>query len=402
MNIKLSSGLLAILVSLFFTLSCTKKKEDPAPNPNQPLSDQIFSWGDSITKKILIDSINMPVQGAIIYVNDPSKGFEFLQAFGTSDVATPRFLPLKTTDLFRIGNITNSFTTTILLQMIQDSVLVLETQLSNFFPAIPNSQNITLRQMANNTSGLYDFMDTDSIRRNLAEHPLRVYSPQQLVNFAMAYPPYFEPGAGFHYSNTNSVLLGMIIEKVTSDILSENYRKRVLEPLRMSGTIFPINEFMPFYTAYSHGYLYTDTLPTLTDVTERYNPSWAWGSANLISSLSELLIWLPSLVNGTLIKPAIHQEQMMMVDWENYHGIPLQYGLGIMGANGYYGHIGDYKGYRNIMMQSPSNGNTIIILTNNGSSDPLLLFGKIANLLNPGLFQLTTNGGSKRMTNVHE
>ena len=382
-------GLTAMMVLTLFLFSCKKKTEETPVSPNQPTIDQLNIWGDSLTKKIIIDSANLSVQGAIIYVNDPSRNFEYLRAFGTSDISTPRFLPLMTTDLFRIGTITNSFTTTVFLQLVQVGACSLEDRLDKYFPSIPNSSNITLRQIANMTSGLYDFMDSDSIHRIMAEHPLTTLTPQQLVDFAMAYPPNFLPGEGCGYSNTNSVLLGMIIEQVTGTSLSENYRTRILEPLGLSRTTFPNNQFMPFYEPYSHGYEYTDTLHTLTDVTERYNPSWAWGSANLISAISELKIWLPELVNGDLLSPSVQAEKMKMVSWENFHGIPLQYGLGVVGASGYFGHMGDTKGYRCIAMNSSATGTTIMVMVNNGSASPLLMFAQIANLLTPGLFPLT-------------
>jgi len=379
----------AILVLVFFVVSCKKKDTTTEISANQPLTDQLDKWGDSLINKVVIDSVKLGAQGAMIYVYNPSNNFEYVRAFGTSDITTARFLPLKTTDLFRIGTITNTFTATVILQLAQDGALSLEDSLGKFFPGVPNAVNITIREMLNMTSGLYDFMDSDSIHRILSEHPLRVLTPVQLVNFGTAYPPYFQPGGGVHYSSTNSVLLGMIIEQVTGSSLSEAYRNHILEPLSLSNTTFPINQFMPFYAPYSHGYEYADSVHTLYDVTERYDPSWSWASANLVSSLPELQTWLPALVKGTLLSPDMQQGRMFMVDWENVHGIPLQYGLGIMGASGYFGHIGENKGYHSICMYSPSSGNIIIVMVNNGSCIPLLMFAEIANLLTPGLIPFT-------------
>ena len=77
-----------------------------------------------------------------------------------------------------------------------------------------------------------------------------------------------------------------------------------------------------------------------------------------------------------------------MTEWVNFHGIPLQYGLGIMGTSGYYGHTGDTKGYHSICMYAPSTGITIMVVVNNGSGTPLTMFAQIANLLSPGLIPL--------------
>jgi D-alanyl-D-alanine carboxypeptidase len=382
-------SLLSIIFLILFFGSCKKNNDNPETEANKPITDQLDRWGDSLIKENIVDSVNLPVQGAMIYVNDPAIGLSYSKAFGTSDISTSKYSPLRTGDLFRIGTITNTFTTTVFLQLIQDSVLNLEDKLDKFFPAIPNSSLITLRQIANMTSGLFDFNDTDSILRIRREHPLTVLTPQQLIDFAMAVPPYFQPGEGFHYSSTNSVLLGMIIQQVTGDALSETYRNRILEPLSISNTTFPTNQFMPFYTSYSHGYEYSDSLHILVDETEKFDPSSFWGSANLISDLADLQVWLPALVNGSLLNAITQQERMKMVDWGSFHGIPLQYGLGIMGTSGYFGHSGDIPGYHCVIMYSPASGRTIVVMVNNGSYSPLIMFARIANLLSPGLIPLT-------------
>jgi D-alanyl-D-alanine carboxypeptidase len=387
-NTILPAAFIMLIAVLFFG-SCQEKKENPGPSPNQPLTDQLDAWGDSLCTKLTIDSVNLSLQGAIIYVNDPGIGLSYLRAFGTSDLSQTRYLPLKTTDIFRIGSITNTFTATVFLQLAQSGALNLDSHLDMFFPDVPNSENITLRQIANNTSGLFDYSETDTVRHVLNSYPLMVLTPQQLVNFAIENPPYFEPGTGCRYSYTNSVLMGMIIEKITEKSLSENLRTRIFEPLGLDGVTFPVNQFMPFYATYSHGYIYTDIVHQLVDVSERYDPSWAWGSANLIADLPELQTWLPVLVNGTLLNTDIQQQRMQMVDWENIHGIPMQYGLGIMGTSGYFGHTGDYRGYRCIFMYSPATDRTVIIMMNNTSGTPLLMFAQIANLLSPGLIPLT-------------
>jgi D-alanyl-D-alanine carboxypeptidase len=389
MKNKLILCLVPLTAMIFLLGSCNKKKEDPATPANQTLINQLDLWGDSLTTNNLIDSVNLSVQGALFYVYDPVTGLDYTRTFGTSDISSARYLPLKASDIFRIGTITNTFTTTVFLQLVQDGALSLDDHLSTFFPDILNSENITLRQVANMTSGLYDFTETDTIHKIWSGHPLSVLTPQQLVGFAMAYPPYFQPGAGCRYSHTNSVLLGLIIERVTEEALSEAYRKRILEPLSISNTTFPKNQFMPFYASCSHGYEYSDSLHYLSDVTERYNPSWAWGSGNLISDLPDLKAWLQVLVNGSLLNSDVQQERMKMTDWQTVHGIPLQYGLGIIGTSGYFGHTGDIQGYHTICMYSPSTGATIIVMVNNGSASPLLMFASIANLLSPGLIPVT-------------
>jgi D-alanyl-D-alanine carboxypeptidase len=379
---------IAFVLLVFLFGSCEKKKETVTP-ANQALITQLDHWGDSVTQNLLIDSVNLSVQGAIIYVNDPVSGLAYERSFGTSDVTTARYLSLKSTDFFRIGTLTNTFTSTVFLQLVQNGVLNLDDKLNKFYPEVPNSDNITLRQIANMTSGLFDYTETDTIHKIWATAPLTVLLPHQLLMFALADTPYFSPGTGCRYSCTNSVLMGLISENVTGNTLSEIYRDKLFSPLNLDETIFPVNQFMPFYQPFSHGYEYLDTTHILTDLSERYDPSWAWGSANLISYLPDIRIWLQAFVKGTLLSPSIQQERMNMVDWQTVHGIPLQYGLGIMGTSGYYGHLGDIMGYHSICMYAPSTGATIIVMMNNGSGSPLLMFANIANLLSPGLIPVS-------------
>ena len=381
-------SLIVFMVLIFSLWSCSKKEETQESEEYHEMRNQLDSWGDSLLKKILVDSVNHSVQGAIFYVNDPSKNFTYLRAFGSSDISTARFKWLMTEDLFRIGTLTSTFTTTVFLQLVQSGVLNLDNKLNLYFPEVPNSENITLRQIAGMTSGLYDFTRSDSMQKIWAERPLTTLTPEVLISFINGYPPAFQPGDSCDFSFTNCLLQGMIIEKVTEDPLQEQYRKRIFEPLSLSDTKFPSNQFMPFYKTYCHGYEYSGTPGTLIDVSERYDPSWAWSSANLISELPELQTWLPVLVNGTLLDAGTQQERMKMSDWKNDHGIPLQYGLGIMGTSGYFGHTGDIQGYRCIVMYNPNTEASIIIMMNNGAGSPLLMFAQIANLLTPGLIPL--------------
>jgi D-alanyl-D-alanine carboxypeptidase len=367
-------------------LSCSKKKDNPETPANQAMIEKLDHWGDSVTRLLVIDSVSRNAQGAIFCVIDPTVNLSYLKAFGTSDISTARYTPLQSSCLFRIGTFTNMLTATVFLQLVQNGALNLESKLSLYLPEVPGSDTITLKQVAGMTSGLFDFTESDSIQRIWATQPLRILTQQELLSFGLAYPPYFGPGLGCRYSCTNSLIMGMIIEKVTDHTLSETYRSRIFEPLVISNTTFPENQFMPFYAPYAHGYVYTDTTTqNLVDVSERYDPSWAWASANLVSDMSDLQTLLEAMVGGSLLSDSVQHLRIQMTDWQTVHGIPLKYGLGIMGTSGYYGHLGDIQGYHCIGLLDPGTGRTIIVMVTNGSASPLLMFAQIANLLTPGL-----------------
>ena len=118
-------------------------------------------------------------------------------------------------DKVRIGSITKSFTATVVLQLVDEGRLSLDDVLSKWEPQVPGADGITIRQLLNMTSGLYNFTDLSEFWDALNKDPLAVWTPRQLVDMAIAQPAVFAPGSQFMYCNTNYVLLGMIIEKVT-------------------------------------------------------------------------------------------------------------------------------------------------------------------------------------------
>src|SRR4030095_10475357 len=104
------------------------------------------------------------------------------------------------------------------------------------------------------------------------------WKPEELVSISANHSPYFEPGKGWHYSNTNTILLGMIIEKLTGNSLDSEIKKRIIDKLGLTETEFPLNSLISGF--HPRGYNDDDGLFTepLEDVTEKYDPSWAWAA----------------------------------------------------------------------------------------------------------------------------
>jgi D-alanyl-D-alanine carboxypeptidase len=151
-----------------------------------------------------------PIPATLIGVWD-SKGNSFIRAFGDADLE--KKLPVTPADHFRIGSNTKTFVISVLLQLVAEKKLSLDDPLSRFSlgVTIPNAEGITVRELCNMRSGLFEAYDTPEFAKLNWKVP-KDFNPRMLVGWAMKQKPYFPPGKGYHYSNTNYLLIGMIIE----------------------------------------------------------------------------------------------------------------------------------------------------------------------------------------------
>jgi D-alanyl-D-alanine carboxypeptidase len=317
------------------------------------------------------------VPGAIIGVWVPGKG-EWLSVRGEADVKTGA--KPKLSDHVRIGSVTKTFTATVILQLVDEGKLTLEDKLNKFVlgVTVPNQDKITVRNLLNMTSGLYDFTASDQFWADFYANPTKPWVPKQLVAITAARPPKAEPGQEYDYCNTNYILLGLIIEKVTGGSVKEEITTRTIDKLGLKNTSFPIGTSMP--DPFMHGYTTTLTNPgatdikSLTDISIQTPTGW-WTAGAVISDLQDLKTWVKALADGTLVSPAMHEQQVKFSapDTENY-------GLGINNAKFLVGHSGEVPGYNSTVYTQPGvNGATIIILINRypsseeGVSDQIMI-----------------------------
>ncbi|MEV7724549.1 serine hydrolase domain-containing protein [Streptomyces sp. NPDC087917] len=224
---------------------------------------------------------------------------------------------------------------------------------------MPNGAHITVRQLAQLRSGLFDYDDDDEQwLADLRAHPERVYTPRQLLDIAFAHPPTFAPGATWQYSNTNLVLLGLLVEKVSGQPLGDYLQEHVLAPLKLNNTSLPTNATIP--APYVHGY--TDFTPdgAVTDATG-WNPSWAWATGSMISTMKDMHTWIPALLDGRLLTKATQAERLNTLPT----GVPrVSYGLGLLDTYGWLGHTGAMPGYEAIAAQYPTDKAVLVVLVN--------------------------------------
>ncbi|MEY9941605.1 serine hydrolase domain-containing protein [Streptacidiphilus sp. MAP5-3] len=361
------------------------------------------SYAATLTPELVAELQRLRVPGGVIAVSTPGSG-TWIKALGTSDLATGR--PMDPADHFRVGSITKTFTATVILQLVQEHLLTLDDKVSRFRHDVPDGPNMTVRQLLNMTSGLYNYSEDLGINRVLDQAPQTRWTPDQLLRIAFRHRSYFDPGRGFHYSNTNYVLLGLIIEQLTHHPLAYEFQQRITRPLGMDGTGMPNGTELP--RPYSHGYLAVSNVASLTapmltgkdaawadwsagvpdDVTTA-SPSWTWAAGEAYSDVHDMLYWAPALAEGTLLSPELQRERLTFVRTSpNGPG----YGLGIVDFLGFLGHDGQIPGYNSFEAYDPALKATVVVLLDlNQSPDGSAPADKVAMLIFQQLFHLPTH-----------
>jgi len=307
--------------------------------------------------------------GAIVGVWTPQG--DWVVAKGEANVETGE--PMQTTDIFRIGSITKTFVATVVLTMVDDGLLSLDDELSEYYPDFPKADEITVRMLLNHTSGIFSWDEDENVFAEIYEDPGAGWSIEGMIQLSAEHPFYFEPGTGQHYSNINYFLLGMIIEETGGQTLQQEIEERVTAPLGLRSTFLPDS---PDYEGETiHGYDEVDG--ELVDVTgseveKVISFDLAWAAGGMVTTLDDLKVWAKALATGELLSDAMHQEQMDMVD-TTPEGSPIEsaYGLGVGLSDVWVGHSGAVVGSMCNMGYYPEQDATVITYFNKLSTSSL-------------------------------
>ncbi|MEU8761011.1 serine hydrolase domain-containing protein [Streptomyces sp. NPDC048659] len=242
----------------------------------------------------------------------------------------------KGNDRFRVGSITKTFTSTVLLQLQAEGRIDLDDPVEKWLPGVVTGHGhdggkVTVRQLLNHTSGIYSYTSDPAFQERVfgtdfLRHRYDTWTPRQLVAVAMAHEPDFAPGTSWNYSNTNFVLAGMVIEKVTGRPYGKAVENRIIKPLKLRATSVPGTDSRvrgPHSGAYSK--LARDTTGPTYDVTA-LNPSIAGAAGEMISDSNDLQTFYRALLKGRLLPPAELREMTDTVEI----GPGTGYGLGLM------------------------------------------------------------------------
>ena len=272
---------------------------------------------------------------------------------------------MQASDRFRVASITKTFVATVVLRLAARGQLRLDDLVDRWLPGlIPSGERTTLRQLLGHTSGLFDYVDDAAWVRKRIANPGREWSPRELVAIAVSHPTLFRPGTKWSYSNTNYVVLGLVVEAVTGGTLRGELQKRIFGPLRLRATSYPSGTMMP--GRFAHGYIGSGSnvpLPPgtrLLDVSSRLSPS-AWGAGQIVSNADDLTRFFAALLGGRLL-PARQLAAMRSDVMDSEYGLGL--GIAYTRCGTAYGHEGEMPGYRTIAWTTADGGRAASVLVN--------------------------------------
>lgn len=288
------------------------------------------------------------VRGAIVAIVTPEG--RFVGAQGRPGTAEGLEMdPAMTT---RIGSITKTFTVTAVLQLVDEGKLGLDDPIGNYLPGVPNGDTITIRHLAGMRSGLPDYNADSDFHIAYGLHPDAGWQPEQLLTYAFAGPVLFKPGERFHYSSTNMILLGQLVEKISGTTLSDYLATEILGPVGLSETSLPNDATLPE----PHMRGYRGSTETTT-----WNPTYGWAAGGMVSTVNDLGRWIQAVADGSLLSAETQQARM---DFQPTDDPTFGYGLGLAKHDGWLYHQGSMPGYQTLAGYQPDAGVVLVIAIN--------------------------------------
>ncbi|MFE7191423.1 serine hydrolase domain-containing protein [Kitasatospora sp. NPDC057541] len=306
---------------------------------------------DAVQQRLdaLVEQDGMPAALATVKGRD---GRTRTYTAGVGNATTKAKVPVD--GQIRAGSNTKAFTAVVVLQLVAEGKVGLDTNVDTYLPGLLRGEGIdgrtiTVRQLLQHTSGLPDYLDKEVI----LDAPRRYYEPRELLDAALAQKAHFAPGAQWEYSNTNYLLAGLIIQKVTGRPFGEEVTRRVIDRIGLRHTYVPLPGDTTIHEAHPQGYQRAAD-GSLRDYTE-LDPAWGWAAGAVVSTNTDITRFYGALLEGRLL-PAAQLAQMRTTvparaaDPAEAAGPAMGYGLGLvsrpLSCGGVaWGHGGTIPGY---------------------------------------------------------
>jgi len=295
------------------------------------------------------------VPGTIALVRDGNRTMRFASGYGNLAKKTP----IRVTDRFRVGSLTKTFVSTVALQLVGEGKLSLDDTVEHWLPGVvPNGENISVHQLLNMTSGLYDYLNEDQTITNRfkAGKLTDRYESLQLVRNATAHKPNFAPGTKYSYCNTCYILIGLIVEKASGRSLGAELKTRIFVPLHLRHTSFDTEPRIA--GPHSHGYYRAGK--RLVDVSV-VSPSSAWAAGGMVSTADDLERFYTALSRGRLLRPEL-QRAMRTTPGFSFYGLGLARAKTPCGT--IWGNSGNFAGYNASVLGSADSHRQYVLFLN--------------------------------------
>jgi D-alanyl-D-alanine carboxypeptidase len=338
---------LLFLVTALMLLSVTSCSRDI-----RPLEEQLKGALDKGLRKY-------DVKGASAALIFPGQNVRLVASGISHDTVS-----IRSDMLFAIGSITKNVVAAVVFQLVEEGVLSLEDPLHKWLPAYPKVDGaITIRQLLAHTSGLYMFWENQRIWDDLIKYRERVFAPEEVLSYLK--DPHFPPGKGFRYSNTNYLLLAMIITRATGSSLSAEFRRRFWQPLGLTNAYLSMEEHIPDRLAHVWGDNFENdgSFRDITLLPRASHESITYGSAGLFMTAEDLARWCHLLFEGKVLQPSSLKE--MVTIGKGGYGLGVQvFRRGLTGGEKAIGHGGANIGTAAYMMYLPEHRVSIVLMIN--------------------------------------
>jgi D-alanyl-D-alanine carboxypeptidase len=258
-------------------------------------------------------------------------------------------VPLSAQTRFRIGSITKTFTAVLVMQLIEDGKLKLDTRLSTFFPEVPNAADITIQHLLSHRSGIFNYTNDPEYMGYMTT----AQTQQQLVQRIQAYDSQFKPGSKHSYSNSNYALLGFIVESLYEKPLAQVIAEKIAKPLKLNNTYFGNSIEIAENEAPSYRYNSTWVKQPETDMSVPH------GAGAIVSTAKDTNHFFNALFAGKLVSKRSLKAMMKLEDG---------YGLGMTAApfneKQLYGHFGSIDGFVSAAGYNTEDGLNITVFSN--------------------------------------
>ena len=310
--------------------------------------------GEAKLQRALDEIVAAGAPGAIALVREGDRTIRLTSGYADLKTKTP----MRATDRFRVGSITKTFVATVVLQLVGERKLRLTDSVERWLPGlVPNGRAITVRQLLNHTSGLFSYDEDREFLAAADRDLLRQWTPRELVAIATAHEPHFAPGAGWSYSGTGYIVLGLIVEKASGNSLGSELRRRIFAPLRLRATSLPTAPRIA--GRYAHGYY----VRPLKDVSVG-SPSVAWAAGALVSNADDLAEFFRALLRGRLLRPGLLQAMETTIKSGPGAGHGLGLGAVRLPCGTVWGSSGGVPGYSTHSYSSKDGRRQAVLLVN--------------------------------------
>ena len=290
---------------------------------------------------------------AVLAAVTDSKGESAGVAVGKGNLETGQAPPMD--GEVRVGSNTKTFVAVVVMQLVQEGKVGLDEPIETYLPGLIKGEGIdgsriTVRQLLQHTSGLPEYTDTTPGSGDIFQVKDHYIPPRDLLDTALGKPAQFEPGAQWKYTNTNYLVLGMFVERVSQRPVGEQIDERIVKKLGLSHTYFPAPGDRSIKGTHPQGY-HLSAEGKLEDITEM-DPVWGWAAGAMVSTPSELNTFFQAVFDGRLLtQSSIDEMKNGAVDASSYLGPGTVYGLGLIGRSlscggTSWGHGGTIHGYQ--------------------------------------------------------